>query len=149
MNRSDALRLARDFPDECERQLEFLPFVSEFRSSKGAYLRAAIEQGFSPPTGWDEAQRKRRESAQAEVAGQERRQREAERKAENAERTARLDAEKARIQAEEPEAWTVLQTEAERSLPPLLRGKPTHVAYQPALQGALLRLIERRLSDAV
>ncbi len=51
LNRGDAERLARDKPEECRRQLTYLESVKEFKSSRGAYLRTAIEQGFGPPKG--------------------------------------------------------------------------------------------------
>lgn len=53
VNRSDAERLAVEKPEECERQLEYLPFVEEFRTSRGAYLRSAIEKGFGPPAAFE------------------------------------------------------------------------------------------------
>ncbi len=46
---------AKANPDECRRQLEYLPYVTEFKSSKGAYLRKAIEDGYGPPKGYEEA----------------------------------------------------------------------------------------------
>lgn len=42
-------------PEECRRQLEYLPHVTEFKSSKGAYLRSAIEEGYGPPKGYEDA----------------------------------------------------------------------------------------------
>lgn len=61
LNRADAERLAREKPDECRRQLSFLPFVREFRSSRGAYLRSAIEQGFAPPKEYEAREAEERE----------------------------------------------------------------------------------------
>jgi hypothetical protein len=58
VNRSDALRLAGEKPEECRRQLRYLPHVPEFRSSRGAYLRAAIEGGYGPPKSYTEQTRK-------------------------------------------------------------------------------------------
>ncbi len=52
LNRGDAERFARDRPDECRRQLEFLPHVKEFKTSQGAYLRRAIEESYGPPKGY-------------------------------------------------------------------------------------------------
>jgi hypothetical protein len=69
LNRSDAERLAREKPDECRRQLDHLPFVPEFRSSPGAYLRSAIEGGYGPPKGYAEhAAKERARKRQAEEA---------------------------------------------------------------------------------
>lgn len=76
LNRSDAERLAREKPDECRRQLTYLPFVPEFKSTRGAYLRAAIEGGFGPPKSFtaQARQEKARQQQGAEVARQEARQ---------------------------------------------------------------------------
>jgi len=60
LNHSDAERLAREKPEECRRQLDHLPFVAEFKSSRGAYLRAAIEGGYGPPKGYAEHATKER-----------------------------------------------------------------------------------------
>lgn len=61
LNRSDAERLARSKPEECRRQLAYLPFVPEFKSSRGAYLRTAIEGGYGPPRGYAERAHKENE----------------------------------------------------------------------------------------
>jgi hypothetical protein len=58
--------------------------VEEFRTSRGAYLRGAIEEGFGPPKGYTEA--RRREAARRE------------REARKARRSARQSAAKARGQ---------------------------------------------------
>lgn len=55
VNKADAERLAREKPDECRRQLEFLPFVQKFRTSKGAWLRSAVEGKYGPPPGYQSA----------------------------------------------------------------------------------------------
>lgn len=59
---------AKAKPEECRRQLDYLPYVTTFKSSKGAYLRSAIEEGYGPPKGYEEAKkadavRSRREAA--------------------------------------------------------------------------------------
>lgn len=56
LNRGDAERFAAQQPDVCLRQLDYLPFVEKFKSSRGAYLRRAIEGDFSPPAAWLRAQ---------------------------------------------------------------------------------------------
>lgn len=73
LNRIDAERLAREKPDECRRQLDHLPFVKEFKSSRGAYLRSAIEGEYSAPKGYaahaeKERTRKRQETEAARKA---------------------------------------------------------------------------------
>jgi len=70
MNRDDAVRLARLKPEECARQLAYLPFkLAELRGSPGAWLRCAIEGGYGPPVGYRRAQEA---SEQRERAAQER-----------------------------------------------------------------------------
>lgn len=56
LNRSDAERFARERPEVCRRQLEYLPFVREFKSSRGAYLRRAIEGDFGAPAAYAQQQ---------------------------------------------------------------------------------------------
>ncbi len=68
VNRADAVRLVNEEPDECRRQLEYLPFVTAFKTSKGAYLRSAIEQGFGPPSAYIKA-RQRQEHAHEQTTG--------------------------------------------------------------------------------
>jgi hypothetical protein len=69
LNRGAAILYAKANPEECRRQLEYLPYVTEFKSSKGAYLRSAIEEGYGPPKGYakaknqEEAQKRKEEEA--------------------------------------------------------------------------------------
>ena len=44
--------------------MEFLPHVKEFKTSRGAYLRRAIEEGYGPPKSYAQSQ-VREEAAQA------------------------------------------------------------------------------------
>jgi hypothetical protein len=69
LNRSDAERFAAERPEVCERQLEFLSYVKEFKTSQGAYLRRAIENDFGPPA---EYARDRKKQEQAEATKRER-----------------------------------------------------------------------------
>ncbi len=64
LNRTDAIRLAREKPDVCRRQLDYLPFIEKFKTSRGAYLRSAIEGDFGPPPTYSQAQ-ERQEQEQA------------------------------------------------------------------------------------
>ncbi|MDE2125279.1 MAG: replication protein [Armatimonadetes bacterium] len=61
MNRGDAIRLATADAAQCRRQLDFLRFRMRvgfvFKSGRGAFLRRAIEDGFAPPRGYEEARR--------------------------------------------------------------------------------------------
>lgn len=58
LNRSDAVSLAREKPEVCRRQLEFLPYVEKFKTSRGAYLRRAIEEDFGPTAAHSQAMEK-------------------------------------------------------------------------------------------
>ena len=65
-----ARQLATDNPEECRRQLEYLPFVKHIRSTRAGYLRRAIELRFDAPPGYLKAEKQRpcvtQEVAQAE-----------------------------------------------------------------------------------
>jgi hypothetical protein len=68
LNRWDAERLVRDRSEVCRVQLAYLPYVTEFTSSQGAYLRTAIEREFGPLKAYELAKMKeataKKESAQ-------------------------------------------------------------------------------------
>jgi hypothetical protein len=137
VNRSDAKRLARELPDECRRQLEYLPFAGEFKTSQGAYLRSAIEQGFAPPSAWQRAQDEQAAEMRRQTVRQTQDQKNAQAQAERE----RTDALKARIQAEQPDRWEALTREAEAQLPQLIRSRPNGHAYRAALDVRLTELI--------
>jgi len=72
LNRGDAERFAGEKPEVCRRQLAFLPYVEKFKTSRGAYLRRAIEGDYGPPAAYAKAQEQqaaaetaRRQKAQA------------------------------------------------------------------------------------
>lgn len=67
LNRDDAIRFVAERPEECRRQLAYLSFVTEFKSSRGAYLRSAIEKRFGPPKGYEAAQKDQSEQKEAEA----------------------------------------------------------------------------------
>ena len=141
LNRSDAVRLAASYQDECRRQLAFLPFVNSFKSSRGAYLRSAIEQGFAPPREWqkaqDEATRRAKHARPAPAKND---------PIPSDQTTNLISQEKMRIENEHPALWADMIAEAEKLMPPPLRGKTSHVAYQGALNGNIERLIAARLA---
>jgi hypothetical protein len=141
VNRADALRLASAFPGECRRQLGFLPFVSEFKRGKGAYLRSAIEQGFGPPAGWEEAERRKAEEGKRAAA--------AAADAGRAEREKRCADERAgavrelreRLESGDRERWAALVAEAEAGMAPPVRSRPHSAAYAAAVNAAVARLL--------
>lgn len=137
LNRADARRLAREQPDECRRQLAFLPYVGEFRSSRGAYLRTAIEQGFAPPPGWQAAQEQEEKAAKAAR----RRQAQAAKAAAEQAARARRKAAREALQAHQPALFAELVRQAEAQLPPPVRNRPDGPAYRAALEGRLDALV--------
>lgn len=69
MNREDAVRLAQAKPDECRRQLAYLPYkAGELRGSPGAWLRCAIEGEYGPPAGYRRARESAEQRERAEQA---------------------------------------------------------------------------------
>jgi len=56
MSRQSALDLASTSPDECSKQLEYLPFRKP--RDPGAVLVKAIHEGWAPPPEWTEAQKR-------------------------------------------------------------------------------------------
>jgi hypothetical protein len=146
LNRADALRLATASPDECRCQLGFLPYIAEFTSSKGAYLRTAIEQGFAPPPAYEREQRAKRAAEhrrrRTQKAGEEKQSA----AAAKASQRAILEAEKARLAREAPGEWERIVAEAAAALPAVLRSRPQHVAYGPALSVNVDRLVAARLA---
>ncbi len=106
VNRRDAERLAQNRPDECRKQLSYLPYIEEFKSSPGAYLRRAIEEGYAPPPKYskqllvEETKRKHEEDVlhkKAILNAQ---------KARIAEEAAKTDQDMARLEKEAPEAFS-------------------------------------------
>ena len=106
LNRASAERFARERPDECRRQLAYLPYVTEFKSSRGAYLRSAIEQGFAPPAAYEkqqaaaETQRRKQEETERRKAA------EAAQKAAEVSLASRTDDDMARLESEAPSAFS-------------------------------------------
>lgn len=104
VNRADAERLSAERPEECERQLEYLPFQRDLENP-GAFLRSAIEGAYTPPRDFtlfrerEEAARKKREQVQrrkAEETAQE---------ARRASETAQLTESLSRLEKEAPERF--------------------------------------------
>jgi hypothetical protein len=106
LNRGDAERLAQERAEECRKQLVYLPFVEEFKSSPGAYLRRAIEQGFAPPIAY--TKQKQAEEARKRTEEEALRKKATQRAllARRAEEAAKTDQDMARLEKEAPEAFT-------------------------------------------
>lgn len=147
VNRADALRLARDKPEECRRQLGFLPYVAVFKSGKGAYLRSAIEQGFGPPREWHEAKQAARQTEEQERKRAAAQEAARERRRVEAERATQLESARARFMADRQQ-WQQILTEAEQLLPVPLRGRSNHVAYGPALEASINRVVAQRTASS-
>ena len=109
LNRVDAENFSHQYPDECRRQLEYLPYMADFKTSRGAYLRRAIEQGYGPPPGYEKAR----------VAEDARRRKEEQVAQENARKTAQkarramedqtADSELIQLEKDAPEAYNAFE----------------------------------------
>ena len=97
VGKSAAARFVQECPDEVARQLEYLPYVppKDIKTTVGAYLTAAIRDGYGAPAGYLKAQRMRER-------GKRRRNTDA-REKENPPEDARLTAIRARLSPEELE----------------------------------------------
>jgi hypothetical protein len=102
VNRVDAKRLAKENPEECLRQLDYLPFVTEFRTSRGAYLRSAIEKGFGAPVAFEQQQQ---ESEKQRLKQEQEQTRRVTLEARRASSDASIDTELIRLENEAPEAF--------------------------------------------
>ena len=104
LNRSEAQRLAGESPDECRRQLAYLPYKSGM-TNPGGYLRRAIEDGYTAPKEYELAQaqeerdRRKREDNALKKAEEERQE------IAKAEEAQRLDAALARLEEGDPAAY--------------------------------------------
>ncbi|MBB6053970.1 hypothetical protein [Armatimonas rosea] len=135
-----AQKLASERPEECKQQLDYLPFAENIKSTKGAYLRTAIEQGFSPPKRWQEDQEHQRQEASKQA-----RKLEAQRQGElEAKRKAELEEQRNKVRTQDPERWAELTSQAEALLPALVRSKPQSAMYQASLQTKINELLTAR-----
>ena len=137
VGRSAAEKLAGERPEESLRQLEFLPYVPVFKSSKGAYLRKAIEEGYGPPAGWEAAQAKKakRVSLGRQQAAQEART------SDDKDRRRQLEELKRTVRETDPKTWEELVRQAEQSLPPPIRSRPEGPGYRAAVDHKIEALL--------
>lgn len=136
VNRADAQRLALEKKEECRIQLEYLPYVTEFRSGKGAYLRSAIESGYGAPKGYRDAQLRAQKEQKRSRIQQSHLQ---------AMQQTRTEIESARSQAQaDPVFWDQIMAEAVARLPRILRERPNNPAYEPALQTCIDSILKER-----
>ena len=104
LNRSEAQRLAGESPEECRRQLDYLPYKSGM-TNPGGYLRRAIEDGYTAPKDYELAQaqeerdRRKRENDALKKAEEERQE------IAKAEEAQRLDAALARLEEGDPAGY--------------------------------------------
>jgi hypothetical protein len=109
MSRGEALTQASTNAEECERQLEYLPFT-EVKTTPGAYLASAIKGGFAPPKAYLEAKTKQEEAEKKRKAQEALAMRaEAEQARKEAEIKG-LDAEIFSLEAEHPEEFLLFET---------------------------------------
>ena len=149
VNRSDAVRLASQVPEECCRQLEYLPFVSTFRSGKGAYLRSAIEGSYGAPKAYREAQQKE-QRAQKRARIQQSRAETFSPSLQEPSSVKPPSAQEARLQTATEEAqadavlWEEIVTEAKKRMPPIIRERSRHPTYAPTLQACVDAIVAER-----
>lgn len=143
VNRADAVRLARDFAEECTRQLAFLPYVERFTKGRGAYLAAAIRDGYGPPVGYDAAVARQEASEATQRNNDARKASAGQQSAKNAAVEAATEAVKAI-----PDLWRKVEEEALSLFPPEIQKKsPESTMYQATLRSQIRRIIERDYLD--
>lgn len=125
-----AQRLATAFPEECRRQLVFLPYVVGIRQTTGAYLRKAIEEGYGPPSKWEEAQREKTKRAKVEA----RLTVKSAQTVVDVEQRVRLEHLKTTLRDKDPQTWGEIVARAERMLAPPMRSRPDSHAYKAGIQ---------------
>ncbi len=142
VNRMDAVRLAAEMPEECYRQLEYLPYVSTFRSGKGAYLRSAIEGSYGAPKGYREAQQRAQNTHK--------RARIQHLRSEVITSASPLPPHETRLKAAREEAqadahkWQQITQEAKERMPKIIRERPQHPTYAPTLQTCIDAVVAER-----
>lgn len=116
VSRAEAERLAAERPDECRRQLDFLPFAN-VKSTSGAYLTTAIQNGFGPPRGYLQAQTEAQRTLKRRNELQTKQVREATQEAQRAAEDALVDESLIRLENESPEAFAafLLFVESQRA----------------------------------
>jgi len=101
MSRGEAITLAALHPEECRRQLEYLPYA-EIKSTPGAYLTTAIKREFAAPKGFQEFQQKKAEAESRRKAEELRISRERVAKARQEAEMMALDSEILALESEAP-----------------------------------------------
>jgi hypothetical protein len=114
VNKKDASRLASMFPEECTRQLVYMPFMTNFKSTKGAYLRTAIEQGFSAPKAYIEEEKNKIETLKQNELRLTKEAHDAQKEVKRQEIVSYLREQLLILQAQDPKAYTDFENEFER-----------------------------------
>ncbi len=129
LNRGDAERFAREKPEEARRQLDYLPYKKDLENP-GAYLRAAIEGGYTAPKEYlqakrrEEQERKKREEAERKQAA------EALKLAQEAAEATRIDESLAQLEKTQPEAFSAFlayESKQRAELENRYKGMPTTI----------------------
>ena len=128
-----AFDLATNFPERCQKQLEYLPHRNV--RNPGGFLNRAVRENFPPPSGFG-APKATATPATARVP-RPKMQDSPERQLAKAE----LEKLLARVEAD-PDLWAEVQQEAHKRLPPPIRdGKGRGSAYQGALRGKIIEVV--------
>ncbi|MCC6485540.1 MAG: hypothetical protein IT209_11895 [Armatimonadetes bacterium] len=114
VNRKEAVRLVAAYTEECRRQLTYLPFVTRFRSTRGAYLRSAIEQGFGAPKAYLQEQERVEAARKAEASHRAARERKAQQEAQRQEVLQYLGHQLELLKAEAPACYSDFEQEFQR-----------------------------------
>jgi hypothetical protein len=126
-----AFDLAANFPERCQKQLEYLPHRNV--RNPGGFLNRAVRENFPPPTGYGAA----KASAAPARAPKPKMQDSPERQLAKAE----LEKLLARVEAD-PDLWAEVQQEAHKRLPtPVRDSKIRGSAYQGALRGKIIEVV--------
>lgn len=105
LNRKDAKRFAGERPDECRRQLEYLPYKTDLKKP-GGWLNSAIEGEFGPPDEYLAAKTKEESARKKQEEAQQKKVQQTAQEARRREETARVDAAMAQLQKDAPEAFS-------------------------------------------
>lgn len=129
--------LAKNFPERCQRQLEYLPHRNV--KNAGGFLNRAIRENYPAPPGYGQKSAARASAAQIP-------------KPQVPHATAPAippDLRQALERAEaDPELWAEIREEAHRRLPPPVRDtKSRGSAYQGALKGKIIEVVNERLQN--
>lgn len=146
IGRNEAIRLARETPEECHRQIAHEPYYKgSYKEGKGAYWRSAIMNGYDPPKGYTDTQERKAEgekrTTQDELTRRQRTEAEERRIREETQYKALLES----IQAV-PDQWSKVEEEARSLLGPVLIAKWDQNADSPSIRASFNNRVREIIS---